>query len=231
MRPLRGIILSAFLASEPLSSCDAQAVSAGGPEDGQRVEATFKAMLEEPDYGAHVSLISGFLAELPASDCPRVYAALGRFEKIQVSRYLEPLLSRWAEVDPVDAWAVTRLLFDITVEGDHYIDQWAQKFIPPKDIVAFQASPFWPEPQQLLGFLAGLERASIPETKKTDLRKDFLTHFRARFPEEYLERYLSSPQTNTVEYEASYARVRGDHRSAARSVARPAESCGGAALL
>ncbi|MEA3210902.1 MAG: hypothetical protein QOE70_3959 [Chthoniobacter sp.] len=209
VRPLPRIILSAYLAVAPLSRCGAQAVSASGPEDGQRVEAAFKAMLEEPSWAAQHSLIAGFLAELPARDFPSVYAALGRFEKTQVSNYLEPLLERWAELDPVAAWTVTRPLFEIAVEGDHFIDEWAEKFIPPKDIDAFQASPFWPEPRQLLGFLAGLDRARIPETKKTDLREDFLTHFRARFPEYYLvPNPPSPPSTDTVKDEESYARVR-----------------------
>ena len=208
VRPLLGIVLSAFLTVEPLAHCDAQAVSAGSPEYGQRVEATFKAMLEEPSWEARVSLLGGFLAELPAPDFTRVYAALGRFEKVQVSEYLEPLLKRWAELDPVAAWTVTRPLFDIAVEGDHFIDEWAEKFIPPKDVGAFRASPFWPEPRQLLGFLAGLERASIPETMRTDLRSDFLTRFRARFPEHYLAPSPPPLPTNPVEYEESYARVR-----------------------
>lgn len=207
LRPLHRIILSAFLACEPLSRCDAQAVSGGSPDDGQRVEATFKAMLEEPSWEARRSLIAGFLAELPAPDFPRVYAALGRLEKVQVSEHLEPLLKRWAELEPVAAWTVTRPLFDIAVEGDHFIDEWAEKFIPPKDIGAFQASPFWPEPQQLLGFLAGLERASIPETMRTNLRNDFLTQFRARFSEDYLVPRPPPPRTNTVEDEQSFARV------------------------
>ena len=64
---IRNVILSGLLACEPLSRCEAQAVLAGSPEDGQGVEATFKAMLEEPSE-ARYFLIRGFLAELPPSD-------------------------------------------------------------------------------------------------------------------------------------------------------------------
>ncbi len=208
MPSLHGIVLSALLACVPLAHCGAQAVPPGSPEDDRGVVAAFKAMLEEPSWDAQVSLIGGLLAELPAADFPKVYAALGRFEKMQGSRCLRPLLDEWAERDPAAAWAVTRRLFDITVEGDHFVDEWAEKFIPPKDFAAFQASPFWPEPRQLLGFLAGLERASIPEVTKTNLRNEFLTQFRARLPEHYLVPPPPSPPSDAVEPEASYARVR-----------------------
>jgi hypothetical protein len=157
------------------------------PEFGRSVNETLRVMLAEPDFAARGSLVSGYFAELPGADFPEALAALGRFEGRQVSSYLEHLLRWWAVRDPHAALEATKRLIDIAIGGQgHFTDEWSEKIVGPKDRHSFEASPIWPEPRQLLSFLAGLKSAELPEAEKASLR--------AEFASAYLERFADDPE-------------------------------------
>jgi hypothetical protein len=169
-----------------LSCCRCEAAAATAFADpGTSATETMRALLAEPGFGVRYSLVQRYLAELPAEDFPDALEALGRFEGRQVSSYLQHLLQSWARRDPRAALAVAKRLIDIAVGGQgHFTDKWNQKIVGPRNREAFAASPIWPEPRQLLFFLAGLKESDLQENERTVLRADFEHAYFERFADD-----------------------------------------------
>ncbi|MDQ3621269.1 MAG: hypothetical protein M3463_02105 [Verrucomicrobiota bacterium] len=198
-----------------LALCPSEAVAETPPAPQlleKSVTETMRLLLAEGHGEARDSLIHGFLKELPTHDYPEAFAALDRFEQRQTPAFLDLILELWASRDPSGAWKAVRPLMDIAIDGDHFVDEWNQKIIGPKNRRAFEASPRWREARHLLGFLRGLERAKTPAAEKARLRADFEMLYGERFGTEDLapprKPAPAVPAEPRAEPETSFARVK-----------------------
>jgi hypothetical protein len=174
-----------FLAIPLLIAANASAASPKElPTPGElqkSVTETVRILLEEEHVQARHSLVIEYFANLPTKEIPEAFKALLRFEQEQTPRLISAILGPWAARDPVAAWEATRLLIDIAVKGDRFVDSWEQKIIGPKDRHALKQYPYWIESSDLLGFYWEFEKARITASERARLRQEFEKAYGERF--------------------------------------------------